>query len=147
MLRSGESPGGGECIGRFFDVEYFAPWAISEIRMREFMRDYVMSELLGADGELESQHHTATAAAWWPGRRHPQSPAFFGRIVVESDPKPGIIQKITLHVLGQTVQHGQDATFQIGMISEIFQQGGEDLSYLSKRKPCIFRAKQADCRR
>lgn len=114
--------------------------------MREFMRDHVMSELLGADRQLQPQHHTATAAAWWPGRRHPQGPAFFGRIVVESDPKPRIIQKITLHVLRQTMQHGQDATFQIGMIFEIFQQGGEDLSYLSKRKPCIFWAKPADCR-
>ena len=115
-----EAPTGGESIRRFFDVGDVAPTAVPQKGMGKLVSDDVEGERFAAGGEFRPQDDAATAAADGTGAGHPHRPAFAGDIVLQSDPKARIVQKITLDRFWKTVQNSQDSIPQCFTFGEGF---------------------------
>lgn len=117
---STKAPTGGERICRFLDVGDVAPPAVPQKRMSEFVSDHVEGERFTAGCQFGPEDNAATAAANRAGASHPQRPAFARDIVLQSDPKSRIIQKVPLDRFGKTIQDSQDSIPQCFTFGERF---------------------------
>jgi len=127
-----KSPTGRQGICRLFNVGDVAPATVVQKRMGEFVSNHIVSERLGTVGQATPKDDTAAAAADRARRRHPQAPAFARNIGFQRDSKAGIIEKITLHRLGQSMQDRQDPASQRLTLGKCFQMSRKNLTNLRR---------------
>jgi hypothetical protein len=77
--------------------------------MSELVSDDVEGERFAASRQFRPQDDATTAAANGTGGGHPHRPAFAGDVILQSDPKSRIIQKVPLDRFWKSIQNGQDS--------------------------------------
>lgn len=128
-----KSPARGQGIGSLFDISDVAPATIPEKCVGELVGNHIEGKFFRAGFEPRPQHHTATAATDGAGARHPQRPPLTRHEVLKRDPEPGVVEKVALDRVGQTLQDGLDPVSQDLELGKRVQISGKDLSDLRVR--------------
>lgn len=100
-----KSPGSRKCVGGFFDIGDFTPTAVMQKRMSKFVRDDVFRECFSRRLQLWPQYDAATSLARGPRCWHEKCPPPPRFVVFDSGTESRVIHEVTLHFLGQRLQH------------------------------------------
>lgn len=120
--RAMKAPCRGESVGGFFDVEDFAPRAVTQKCMSKLVSNHVKRKGLGAMRQLWSQHDATSPAADRAWSWHPQRPTLTGYVVVDGHSEPRIFEEILLNVRRNRMEHCKNSLTQFGEIGQFDNQ-------------------------
>ena len=98
-----------QSIRCLLDVGDLAPTAISQVGMGEFVGDDIVCECLGTVSQPRPEQDATAALAWGARRWHPHCPAAIASVSFKCNRKPLIVEKVSLHHIGEPIEHDEYA--------------------------------------
>lgn len=118
----GEAPVEGEGVGGFFFVGDFAPAAVAEEGVGEFVGDHIAGKIGRSLLKSGAQHDAAAFFADRAGNGEMDFPAFAGDVVFQRDAEAGIVDEIPLNFVRELIKHRHHLLAQAQVVLKIGQK-------------------------